>query len=451
MLCELSDRDGRPRRRVIVEATAGDVDAIRGRLPVDIVVEPEVLHTSQILGLGGGRHNVTVVGSGGHPIRGAVVRMTTRNSWEPAVARTNAAGHAELEVRGKGVARLEVSPIPGHWSIGLQRSAQQRDIDLTAASLPPMPNDGLGWWHQAVGGGSIGSEAAGGIRIGIIDSGCGPNPALSHARTLGSFVDGRLPTAEGLDANEHGTHVCGIVGARPTGGAGFVGLAQAAEMVVARVQQPGQLVSDADMANAVDAMADEQVDLINMSLGAKRESVQLIDSIIDAWTRGTVCFAAAGNTGDDVLWPGRHERVVAVTAVGRRGVAPPGTLSASRLLRCLGEDVNNNLVFPDFCCRGLGVTCCAPGVAIISTIPVEGAGQIPPLAGWADMDGTSMASPVALSVLAAVLGKDKKFLRMSRDEDRAQYAWDQLEMHCVPTTLDQDFQGNGIPMVNLPY
>ena len=450
MLSELTDREGRPRRRVVVEAAAGEVDAIRGRLAADIVAEAEVLHTSQALGLGGQRHSVTVVGEGGDPIRGAVVRMTTRKSWNVTVSRTNAAGHAELEARGKGAARLEVSPIPGHWSIGMECPAEQTDVQLRAVSLPPAPDDGLGWWHHAVGA-AAGTEAARGIRVGVIDSGCGPHPALSHARTLGTFTDGRLPTADGLDADEHGTHVCGIVGARPARGAGFAGLAQAADLVVARVQQPGKLVSDADMANALDAMVTEEVDLVNMSLGAQRESVQLLDSIIDAWTRGTVCFAAAGNTAGDVLWPARHERVVAVTAVGRRGVAPPRTLSASRLQRCLGEDVTSDLVFPDFCCRGLGVTCCAPGVAIISTIPIEGAGQPLAAAGWADMDGTSMACPVALGVLAVILGKDSDFLHMSRDEDRARHAWDQLEMHCVPTALDQDFQGNGLPMVDLPY
>ena len=55
------------------------------------------------------------------------------------------------------------------------------------------------------------------IKVGVIDSGCGPHPALDHVTDFGSYIDGEYDQNGGLDSGSHGTHVCGTIGARGQG------------------------------------------------------------------------------------------------------------------------------------------------------------------------------------------------------------------------------------------
>ena len=82
----------------------------------------------------------------------------------------------------------------------------------------------------------VGSGA--GIRVGIADTGMGPHPYLEHVLGLGAIADGkdsRLPAAT-ADKRGHGTHVAGLIGARPVDGSGdYAGVAQGAEIAAIRV------------------------------------------------------------------------------------------------------------------------------------------------------------------------------------------------------------------------
>ena len=190
------------------------------------------------------------------------------------------------------------------------------------------------------------------------------------------------------------------------------------------------------------------VHLVNLSLAARDPSPSLIDSIANAWIHGVVCFAAAGNLGGDVLWPAKHELVVAVTALGRAAEVPQGSLGHLLLEGCRNLDQTNDFAFPDFCSRGLGVNCCAPGVGIISTLRATDHSRSD---AWGDMSGSSMASPLALGVLAAILSSDSEFLAMSGDENRAKHAVEILQYRCLPLAFGEDCQGNGMPMLDLGY
>jgi len=318
---------------------------------------------------------------------------------------------------------------------------QFRVSPLTAAQ------SGLGWWHRAVRWTRSRGANGNGIKIGVIDTGCGPHPALSHVQALGTFIDNEH--TEGIDDDgEHGSHVCGIIAARPSSWERFIGMAPEAEIIVARVSRPGRYANQANIADALDAMVDRGVHLVNLSLAASEPSRSLIDSIANAWIHGVVCFAAAGNLGGDVLWPAKHELVVAVTALGRTAEVSEGSLGHLLLEGCGNLDNTNDFVFPNFCSRGPSVNCCAPGVGIISTLRTTDRSSP---GHWGDMSGTSMASPLALGVLAAVLSSDLEFVNMPSDESRAKHAVEVLRNQCMPLALNEDCQGDGLPMLDLGF
>lgn len=361
-------------------------------------------------------------------------------------SRTCALGEVEFEVperTKKG--ELELSPIAGHWSIGHDWDISAiQELQFKALRLP-QANAGLGWWHEKLQIKSVGKVTTSGVRIGVIDTGCGPHAALSHVQSLGTFVDGKKGLAGIEDEGEHGSHVCGIIGARVTLASEYAGLASAADLFTARVPMVNALINQADIANAIDAMVDRDVHLINLSLGAETQSRALNDSIENAWLHGTLCFAAAGNTGDQILWPARHERVIAVTALGLPGPCPRGTLGARLLEKSSDPDRLFGMVFPGFSARGPNAYCCCPGVGIISTIRSDGYA----VGAWGDLSGTSMASPLALSLLALVLARDGDVLRRKGDEYRGARIRELLELHCIPLDLDVDMQGNGLPVLDL--
>lgn len=390
---------------------------------------------------------ISLVDTAGHPIGGVTARLTlSGRAGTFLTAKTGRDGNVTFDIpeTTKG-ARVELSPIGGHWSIGRDwKLSGNSRLELRAVELP-RANNGLGWWHNKMGVKASDATGGAGVRVGIIDTGCGPHPALSHVQPVGTFTDGKraLPGIE--DEAEHGTHVCGIIAARVNSPTEFCGIAPATDLFVARVYKPGVTINQADIANAIDALVHERVHLINISLGASIPSRPLNESIENAWLHGAVCFASAGNSSGDVLWPGRHERVVAVTALGSSDDVPAESLGRLLLEGCSAPDGIFGLVFPAFSARGPQVGCCAPGVGIISTIRWAGS----PSKAWGDLSGTSMASPLALGLISVLLGKEQKILKMNADEKRSESVFALLLEHCAASDLDQDQQGNGLPVLDL--
>ena len=73
---------------------------------------------------------------------------------------------------------------------------------------PQLPQNGPGaWWHNTARIGTPGDLQLGkGIKVGIIDTGCGPNRALSHVSLEGAYIGGlrRHGAAETADVESHG-------------------------------------------------------------------------------------------------------------------------------------------------------------------------------------------------------------------------------------------------------
>lgn len=338
-------------------------------------------------------------------------------------------------------ASLVIEPASGFWN-----AIVTPPFGDGAIHLSDLPRTGpLGWWHEMMG--HISAEPGGaGVRVGIVDTGCGPHPYLDHVNVVGAYVDGIFDPKGGADISNHGTHVSGLIGARPAEGSEqYAGLAQAAEIHVIRAVGADDTASQADIAATVDHLVHVQgVDLINISLGSAEPSWIEHDAILDAVNHGALCICAAGNeNGGPVSYPGGYRETAAISGLGLTAAITPGALSAHYAptgVQAAWKYGAAGAFLASFSSIGTQVTAGAPGVGIISTVPQHGKSEAP----YAAMSGTSMASPLACAALASVLGTDQRYLEMPRDRSRAAYASATLAYRAAPIGLARAFQGFGL-------
>jgi subtilisin family serine protease len=453
---DLNPADSRARRVMVFDADPDEVAAKASSLPTDVMVEHEILHYPIRLVAGMEAASVldlalapqvtftAFVTGAGAPLLGATVILIALdpfNRQHQITQFTDAAGSAMLSLPSTlQPAALVVLPAGGFWSVVARNPPNGVTVDC-----PPIADVGpLDWWHQAVGIQQFDPQRGAGIKVGVIDTGAGPNGCLAHVVNAGSFIDGSHDPQGGADVDSHGSHVTGTIGARPVNPTERGGIAPGATLMVARVfAGPDTGASQADIANAIDELSRARgADLINMSLGANQPSAIELDAIQDALQRGTLCVCAAGNDGGAVSWPAAFDESVAVSAIGLKNAAPPGTISAGRLPTSPSKFGAQNLYLANFSNFGPQIDCAAPGVGIIATVP-ERFGLTRP---YAAMDGTSMASPVACGALAALLAGSASYGALTGSA-RAEEARAILRANCQSIGLAASFQGRGMPQV----
>lgn len=461
VIADFSPKDLLARRVVVFDADPRDVAAVAPE--PDVLLEPEILHWPDVIApvdlvraqqarraeapappAAGVVLQITVLGNG-QPLSGATVHLFLRGFGglnRDLEQVTDASGQAQFSFDPFWqAAAAVVLPADAFWSVVVRGPSGNPVVEC-----PPLPQQGpLAWWHELLGIGDFQDDRGRAIRVGVADTGCGPHANLAHAVDIGAFIDGQFHGAPaGADVDSHGSHVCGIIGARPTLPGQYAGIAPGADLYFARVFPPNRGANQGDIANAIDALSREhRVDLINLSLGSDQPSEIEHDAIRDAFERGTLCVCAAANSAGPVEWPARFEECVAVSALGREGWGPPGTLAAARLPNDPDRFGNENLYLANFSCFGPEILSAGPGVGIISTVPQRFGLQAP----YAAMDGTSMASPAVCAALAVLLSRNPAYLAMPRDETRAQRAKQILRDHCRDTGLRAIYQGRGTPRI----
>ncbi|GEL78204.1 S8 family peptidase [Tenuibacillus multivorans] len=176
------------------------------------------------------------------------------------------------------------------------------------------------------------------------------------------------------DGNGHGTHVAGTVAALDNN-TGVLGVAPDASLYAVKVLDANGSGSYAGIAEGIEWAIQNDMDIINMSLGGSQSSSILKQFSDLAYDSGILVVAAAGNSGnywgwgDTVGYPAKYDSVIAVAAV----------------------DQNNNRA--SFSSHGPAVEIAAPGVSVLSTVPGN---------GYDSFNGTSMASPHVAGVAAQV-------------------------------------------------
>lgn len=210
------------------------------------------------------------------------------------------------------------------------------------------------------------------IRVGIIDTGIAKHSNLSIA--------GGVNTTGGssyYDDNGHGTHVAGIVAA--TGDNGMQpGVAPKAKLYAIKALDSDGLGYISDIIQGINWCVKNKINVINMSFGLMpgEQSTALQEAIQNAYKKGVVIVASAGNSGAEsgrIDEPASFDETIAVAAS------------------------TQNDEIASFSSRGEGIDITAPGALIRSTALNN---------GYQIMSGTSMSCPHVTGGAALLLASD---------------------------------------------
>lgn len=308
-----------------------------------------------------------------------------------------------------------------------------------------------------------------GVRVGVLDTGCGPHKDLRIAGGLDATATtaaARASTAKEPEAAYadtgvgHGTHVAGIIAAR---GAQLRGVAPGVDLWAYRIVTKSGEIGSWAVKKAVIAAADNNCHLINMSIGdtpGKPTDPAMERALQYAKGKGTVPFVSAGNNNSTtgISYPGAFPESFAVGAMGVTGLWPPGGADAYAVARNLPAAIVPGDVLAAFSNRGsvgggaaAGPAATGCGLGIMSTFPHD---------TYIAMDGTSMAAPCTLGAAARLLtsnAKLKALLTLPQTVDRYNQIRAAVTAVCTPSgfggNLPAEYsvnEGAGRPNVPLP-
>ncbi|HYB27154.1 MAG TPA: S8 family peptidase [Solirubrobacteraceae bacterium] len=222
-----------------------------------------------------------------------------------------------------------------------------------------------------------------GVTVAVVDTGADSTaPDLNGQLVPGySWVNDDTDTQ---DENGHGTHVSGIIAAVQDNGVGVSGVAPGAHLMPLQALDASGGGTDTDVAAAFNYAGEENVPIVNASLGSTTPS-QVIEQAIAAYPN-TLYVVAAGNDGTDNDNPSTPFY--------------PCDLTEANVI-CVGASDQNDQPawFSDYGTSSVDLF--APGVNILSTwLTSDGSAQ------YAYADGTSMATPMVSATLALMLARN---------------------------------------------
>ncbi|MDX1583492.1 MAG: S8 family serine peptidase, partial [Thermoanaerobaculia bacterium] len=154
------------------------------------------------------------------------------------------------------------------------------------------------------------------IRIGVIDTGVDTGHPDLGERYAGGY-DFFNRDEDPQDDNGHGTHVAGTIAALDND-FGVVGVAPRAEIYGLKVLDATGSGSVGDLIEAVEWAIDNDLDVINLSLGSEERSFLEEEAFELAEEAGVIAVAASGNAYmgiDRIDYPANYESVIAVGAI----------------------------------------------------------------------------------------------------------------------------------------
>lgn len=342
---------------------------------------------------------------------------------------TDEQGHATLSSDLPLLLQVIASPRDTYWS----RFAENVDLTNTQSlefRLKPLLVTGAHEWGiQLMEFPRVNRVWTGkGVKVGVIDSGVANN--LPDIKPAGGYntLDAADPDTWYVDEKGHGTHCTGVISGHADG-TGIRGGAPGAEVYSVKVF-PGGYTSD--IVEAVEWCIRNKMDVINMSLGTTERSLGLENVLKDAHQRGITVVAAAGNSSTGVSYPAAFRTTIAVSAIGRFGTFPEDS-DHSRAITDI-VDWRGELFGAQFSNFGPEVEVCAPGVAILSTIP----------SGYVSWDGTSFASPLVAALVALIL-EAYPWIRTG-DARQPEYVRSILRGAAVKLGMPPLLEGHGLPL-----
>lgn len=281
-----------------------------------------------------------------------------------------------ISIPEPALAGLERNPKVVSIEPDVVATATKRPLPPSPPPPPAQPAQVLPWGIDRID--AEYAQAAGfrgaGTNVAIIDTGIDRDhpDLIDNIKGGVNFVGTgpawkrRVDSTAWDDDNGHGTHVAGIVAARDNG-IGVVGVAPLASLYAVKVLNGSGSGYVSDIIAGIQWCINNNIDLINMSLGANTDVQAFHDACDAARTAGLLLVAAAGNDGASVSYPAAYSTVIAVAAT----------------------DSSDHM--PWWSNYGPEIVVAAPGVGIYSTY----------MGGVYDtLSGTSMAAPHVTGTLA---------------------------------------------------
>ncbi len=293
-----------------------------------------------------------------------------------------------------------------------------------------VPSDQTPWGIETIYDNPEIASASGGFGANVVVLDTGVN--VNHPDLKGrigqckDFTNLRYPVVDNKcdDKNGHGTHVAGIIAADAgTDGLGMYGVAPAAKIFAYKVcGANGSCYAD-DIAVGLRMAVSQGANVVNMSFGTDKDVTLIRDAVNDAWSKGVLLVAAAGNDGpfsDSIDYPGAYASVVAVGAINK---LLDVTDWSSRGINSFTDPKTINERDIEFA---------APGDSIESTWNNG---------GYVVLSGTSMASPF----VAGLAAKYWQSAAENKAQTTREFLW-KLANDISPTGED-NYSGLGLPQV----
>ncbi|MEM3550057.1 MAG: S8 family serine peptidase [Candidatus Bathyarchaeia archaeon] len=226
-----------------------------------------------------------------------------------------------------------------------------------------------------------------GIKVAILDTGIDyTHPDLNDNYKGGyDFVNN---DADPKDDHGHGTHCAGIVAAEDNE-IGVIGVAPEAHLYAVKVLNSAGSGYLSNVISGIQWCVNNNIQVVSMSLGTSTYSQSLKDACDNAYKKGLVLVAAAGNNGDgnpntnEYSYPAAYDSVIAVGATASNDVAPYWSNSGPYL------------------------ELAAPGVSIYSTLPTYSVTLTRTYGyNYGTLSGTSMACPHVAGTAALVIASN---------------------------------------------
>ncbi|MFE2087463.1 type VII secretion-associated serine protease mycosin [Streptomyces sp. NPDC059460] len=205
-------------------------------------------------------------------------------------------------------------------------------IGATSASAYADSVRSIQWHLDAMKAEGMWSVSTGSnVTVAVIDSGVDASSGDLQGQILkGKDLALDSPGDEHVDYDGHGTGMAGLIAGtgESRGGDGAFGLAPDSKILPIRVRDnvgkvngaTGSVNFNEDLTIAIRYAADRGAKVINISMGDEVGTQQLSDAVKYALNKGSLIFAAAGNSGDQgnaIEYPAGTPGVVGVGAVGK--------------------------------------------------------------------------------------------------------------------------------------